>query len=140
MNVAGAVLDGRAAIFSAEDLRFTRKDGRGVLRREAHAGAAVGGDDGVGRLAVRAQGVAQRDGRAGGAAMPSRRRRLSRTGWTCGLFAGLGTQEREFLLDIGLFEWIDAALLDDAASRGQQRLRARSPTLLQIRNTTETRV
>ena len=33
------------------------------------------------------------------------------------LFAGLGAENREFLLDIGLFEWMDAALLDDVLQR-----------------------
>ena len=33
------------------------------------------------------------------------------------LFDGLNPDDREFLLDIGLFEWIDAALLDDVLER-----------------------
>ena len=34
------------------------------------------------------------------------------------LFAGLEAEDREFLLDICLFEWMDAALLDEVLERG----------------------
>ena len=33
------------------------------------------------------------------------------------LFEGIGRDDREFLLDIGLFDWIDAALLDEVLER-----------------------
>ena len=33
------------------------------------------------------------------------------------LFSGLGQDERDFLLDVGLFDWMDAALLDEVLQR-----------------------
>ena len=46
------------------------------------------------------------------------------------LFAGLGWDDRDFLLDIGLFDWMDAALLDEALERTDSGRRLQSMRVL----------
>ena len=117
VNVAGAVLDGRAAIFSAEDLRFTRKEVAaffdGKLTQKLLS--AVMTESAGWPFALRVSRNEMASGPRGGALSTQ----AFVENWVdARLFAGLGTEEREFLLDIGLFEWIDAALLDEVLERG----------------------
>ena len=116
VNVAGTVLDGRAAIFSAEDLRFSRKEVAaffgGKLARERLS--SVMSESAGWPFALRVSRNEMTSGRRsdGGAAQAFVENWVESR-----LFAGLATEEREFLLDVGLFEWMDAALLDEVLER-----------------------
>ena len=46
------------------------------------------------------------------------------------LLPGLEAEERDFLLDIGLFEWMDAALLDEVLERSDSLLRIKTMSVL----------
>ncbi len=116
VNVAGAVLEGRAAILSAEDLRFSRAEVAaffdGKLTRERLT--ALMSESAGWPFALRIS----RNELAGGGRDAARAAQEIVENWVeSRLFAGLGWEDREFLLDIGLFEWMDAALLDDVLQR-----------------------
>ena len=116
VNVTGAVLEGRAAVLSADDLRFSPSevaeffDGKlSGARLEALMSESAGWP-----FALRIS----RNEMAGGGRGAARVSQDFVENWVeARLFAGIGAQDREFLLDIGLFEWIDAALLDDVLER-----------------------
>ena len=116
VNVAGAVLDGRAAIFSTEDLRFSSSevaaffDGKLTRERLSSVMSESAGWPFALRVSRNEMAAGRRDhGLAARAFVEN---------WVeSRLFDGLGTEEREFLLDIGLFEWMDAALLDEVLER-----------------------
>lgn len=112
VNVAGAVLDGRAAILSAEDLRFSRPEVAaffdGKLSQERLS--AVMTESAGWPFALRVCRNEMASGRRG----ETLTTRTFVENWVeTRLFEGLGTEAREFLLDIGLFEWMDVALLDE---------------------------
>ena len=116
VNIAGAVLDGRAAIFSAEDLRFSRSEVAaffdGKLTRERLS--SVMSESAGWPFALRVSRNEMTSGRRGDALAAQ----AFVENWVeSRLFAGLATEERDFLLDIGLFEWMDAALLDEVLER-----------------------
>ena len=116
VNVAGAVLDGRAAILSAEDLRFSRSEVKaffdGELTRERLS--AVMTESAGWPFALRVCRNEMASGRRGDVLAAQ----AFVENWVeSRLFDGLGPEEREFLLDVGLFEWIDAALLDEVLER-----------------------
>ena len=117
VNVTGAVLDGQAEVLSADDLRFTSAevadffDGKLSGRRLD----AVMSESAGWPFALRLS----RNELARGARDDARASRELVENWVeSRLFAGLGAEDREFLLDIGLFEWMDAALLDEVLERG----------------------
>ena len=117
LDVAGAVLDGRGSIVSTEDLRFSRAEaaeflggGMGKARLDALMTESAGWPLAL-RVArnelVAARGVG---GSASGGFVEN---------WVeARLFAELGAEDRDFLLDIGLFEWMDPALVDEALECG----------------------
>ena len=116
VDVAGAVLEGRAAILSADDLRFSRSEAAaffdGKLTRDRLT--ALMSESAGWPFALRIS----RNEQTGGGRGAARATRDIVENWVeSRLFAGLGPEDREFLLDIGLFEWMDAALLDDALER-----------------------
>ena len=116
VNVAGAVLEGRAAILSTDELRFSKSevadffDGRLSRPRLAALMSESAGWPFALRISRNELGSGQR-GHAGAAQEFVENWVESR------LFAGLGEENREFLLDIGLFEWMDTALLDNVLER-----------------------
>ena len=129
VNIAGAVLEGRAAIFTTEDLRFSRSEVavffEGKLSRERLT--ALMSESGGWPFALR---ISRNE-------MESDRRQDARASqqfvenWVeSRLFAGLEGEDREFLLDIGLFEWMDAALLDEALERNDSMHRIDNMSLL----------
>ena len=129
VNVAGAVLERRAAILSDDDLRFSRAEVarffKGKLTR-ARLGALMAQSAGW-PFAL----TISRNEMAGGARTGARAARQFVENWVeSRLFAGLGAEEREFLLDLGLFEWMDAALLDDVLERTDSRLRIETMAVL----------
>ena len=112
LNVAGAVLEGRAAIMSTDDLRFSKSEVaaffHGKLSRtelSALMSESVGWP-----IALRISRNEMESGERGDA---SASQEFVANWVESRLFAGLGAEDREFLLDIGLFEWMDEALLDD---------------------------
>ena len=116
LNVAGSVLEGRAQVVGTEDLRFSRPDvarffGLGLSRRELAAEM----DRSAGwPFAVRISGNRmQRETEESTDAVQD----VVQNWVESRLFAGLGRDDRDFLLDIGLFDWIDAELLDEVLRR-----------------------
>ena len=117
VNVAGAVLDGQAEVLSADDLRFTSGEAADFFggRLSGRHLDAVMSESAGWAFALRLY----RNELERGARDDTRASRKLVENWVeSRLFSGLGTQDREFLLDIGLFEWMDVALLDEVLERG----------------------
>ena len=116
LNVAGAVLEGRALILSAEDLRFSPAEVAdffgGRLSKERLA--SLMSESSGWPFALRISRNEMESGRRGD---PRAAQAFVENWVESRLFDGLGSEDREFLLDVGLFEWMDAALLDDALER-----------------------
>ena len=117
VNVAGAVLDGQAEVLSADDLRFSSAEAADFFggklsgrRLDAVMSELVGWP-----FALRLSRNELERGARGDAHAS---RKLVENWVESRLFAGLGAEDREFLLDICLFEWMDAALLDEVLERG----------------------
>ena len=130
VNVAGAVLEGRAAILSTDELRFSRSEVAdffgGKLSRPQLA--ALMSESAGWPFALRISRNEIESGEAGSAGAAQE---FVENWVESRLFAGLGAEDREFLLDIGLFEWMDAALLDDVLERGDSMRRiATMPVLV----------
>ena len=116
VNVAGAVLEERAAIVSTDDLRFSSSEVAEFFDEKLSRAqlAALMSESGGWPFALR---IARNEMRRG-AREDARASQEFVENWVeVRLFAGLGARDREFLLDIGLFEWMDAALLDDVLER-----------------------
>ena len=116
MNIAGAVLEGRAAIVSTEELRFSKSEVAdffdGKLSRPRLA--AMMSESAGWPFALRISRNEIESGERGNAGAAQE---FVENWVEARLFAGLGAEDREFLLDVGLFEWMDAALLDDVLER-----------------------
>ena len=116
LNIAGAVLEGRALIVSAEELRFSRSEVAeffdGKLSPPQLAGLMT--ESAGWPFALR---VARNEmGR--GRSLDAQASQEFVENWVeSRLFAGLGREDREFLFDIGLFDWMDAELLDEVLER-----------------------
>jgi len=112
LNLAGDVLDGRAAMISSDDLRFSRSEVadffRGRLSRPRLA--ALMSESSGWPFAVRLSRNALEGGEGNGAEAA---RELADNWIEARLLARLREDDREFLLDIALFDWIDATLLDE---------------------------
>lgn len=116
LNIAGAVLDGRAQVIATEELRFSKSDvarffelrlSRGELAAEMNRSAGW-------PFALRiSRNQAQREKGERTSAVENFVGNWLETR----LCAGLDTDDREFLLDIGLFSWMDSALLDEVLQR-----------------------
>ena len=116
LNIAGAVLEGRAAILSTEDLRFSASEVGdffdGKLSRPRLA--ALMTESAGWPFALR---ISRNEMGSGGRGDAHASLEFVENWVESRLFAGLGEEDREFLLDIGLFEWMDAALLDEVLER-----------------------
>ena len=117
VNIAGAVLEGRAAIVSTEELRFSKSEVAdffdGKLSRPRLAAMMSESAGWPFALRISLNEIESGEGGNAGAAQE-----FVENWVEARLFAGLGAEDREFLLDIGLFEWMDAALLDDGLEHG----------------------
>ena len=117
VNVAAAVLEGRAEIVSTEELRFSRSEVaeffEGKLSRPRLA--AVMTESAGWPFALR---ISRNESESGEREDSGAAQEFVENWVESRLFAGLGAEDREFLLDIGLFEWMDAALLDDVLEHG----------------------
>ena len=120
LDVASEVLSGRGKLFSAEDLRFTRTDvaqflGPGVSRQRiaSLAQESAGWPIALRLLQNERFDPASKDTDDGTDFVDN---------WVASrLLRGLADAERELLLDVGLFEWIDAGLLDEVLESGAKR-------------------
>ena len=116
LNVAGAVLDGRATVLTAEELRFSRAELSkffGIGLSNPKLGSVVEETAGWPFAARIARNRTETTASGSGQAM-----RYVVENWVeSRLFGGLEEPERAFLLDMGLFEWMDAELLDEVLER-----------------------
>ena len=118
LDVADLVLEGSAIVLSAEELRFSKAEiarffGLKLSRREHRALAA---ESAGWPMALRIRrnemrlGGTDDDKAAGEAGVV---REVVDNWIEARLWYGLGSDDRDFLLDIGLCEWLDAELLDE---------------------------
>ena len=116
VNIAGAVLDGRAAMVPADDMRFSSSEVAeffgGKLTRTQLGG--IMSESAGWPFAVR---ISRNEMESGGRGDPRAAQEIVENWVESRLFKGLGPQDREFLLDIGLLEWMDPALLDEVLER-----------------------
>ena len=116
LNVAGAVLEGRAAVLTTDQLQFCRTEVAEFFERR------LSGSE-LDRLVAESAGwpfalrIARNGIQGGIGSNPRAVRNLVENWVESRLFEGIGKDDREFLLDIGLFDWIDAALLDEVLER-----------------------
>ena len=117
LDIASPVLAGRAGMFTTDDLRFSKPDiarffGPGLRRREIAwwyeetSGWAI------------AMRILRNEGRGGTGARADGTRHAADSWVESRLWRGLPGPDRALLLDVGLFEWIDAALLDEVLEEG----------------------
>ena len=129
LNLADALLEGRAEVLDTEDLRFSAAEtarffgmrlSRRALAEEMNHSAGwpfalrislINRDRG----AERSQGVAQE---------------FVGNWIESHLLADLGGDDRDFVLDLGLFDWIDSALLDEVLKRAGSARRLESMAVL----------
>ena len=116
VDVASLTLEGRAAIVSAEDLRFSKSEvaeffGGRLTRAEL---AALMSESAGWAFALR---ISRNEVESGAGADPRAAQEIVENWVESRLFAGLGAEDREFLLDIGLLEWMDPVLLDEVLVR-----------------------
>ena len=116
LNVAGALLEGCATILTAEELRFSGAEiarflGLGLSNPKL--GSVVEETAGW-PFAVR---IARNRKETAAPGSGQALRNVVENWVESRLFGGLDAHERAFLLDIGLFEWIDAGLLDEVLER-----------------------
>ena len=108
INLAAAALEGHAEIVTTDELRFSEAQVAEYFGAKLSRGelATVMADSAGWPFALRIARNETQDGAQGGARMM----RDFVANWVeSRLFDGLDPEDREFLLDIGLFEWIDAA-------------------------------
>ena len=116
LNIAGAVLEGRATILTTDELRFSNSESAeffdlDVSRSEMTTAIA---DSAGWPFALRISRNMMECGAQGGV----RATQDFVENWMeSRLFEGLGEDDREFVLDIGLFDWIDPGLVDDVLER-----------------------
>ena len=110
LNIAGPVLDGQAAVLGADDLRFSKSEisdffDRRLSRREL---GSLAEESAGWPMALRMQrnrtGVTRGAGEA---------RSIVENWVESRLWEGIDADDRELVLDVGLFEWIDEELLNE---------------------------
>ena len=128
LDVAGPVLEGRAAVLTADELRFSESEIVEFL------GASVSGAE-LDALVAESAGwpIAVRLYRNqwASSAGEARAARDVVENWVDSRLLGrLKESDREFLLDLGLFEWIDTTLADEVLGVGNTRLHLDSLPML----------
>ena len=122
LNIAGTVLDGRAAVLTANELRFSKSEISEFfdLRLSRSELAALAAESAGWPIALRIS----RNKRSSGTPSAERAVQEFADNWVeSRLWDGLAAHDREFLLDIGLFEWMDAELLEEVLERQDSMLR-----------------
>ena len=116
-NAAGAVLEGQAETLDAEDLRFSLAEVAAFfeLSLSRHALSEEMSRSAGWPFALRvSRNSAARTTKRGGDIVSD----LARNWIDSRLFAGLEGDDRDLVLDLGLFGWVDADLLDEVLPRG----------------------
>ena len=116
VDVASLTLEGRAVMVSPENLRFSRSEVAEFFDRKLTRPqlTALMSESSGWPFALRLSRNEQESGARGDARFAQE---IVENWVESRLFAGLGAEDREFLLDIGLLEWMDAALLDEVLER-----------------------
>ena len=129
LNIAGAALEGRATILTTDELRFSKSESAeffGLTLPRGDTAAEI--DDAAGwPFALRVSRNTMASGAQGGV----RATQDIVENWVeSRLFEGLSVDDREFLLDIGLFDWLDAELVDEVLERSDSMRRIDSMPVL----------
>ena len=125
LDIATRLLDGRSGTLTVEDLRFSRADvgrffGSRLSRREL---ASIADYSAGWPIAL----TIHRNALGAGAPPSDPVTDDAAAAWIdARLFRGLDDDDREFLLDISLFDWIDPELIDEATGRANSRRRIRT--------------
>ncbi|MCY4453030.1 MAG: LuxR C-terminal-related transcriptional regulator [Immundisolibacterales bacterium] len=129
VDVVSALLEGRAAIVSTEELRFSRSEVAEFFERKLSQAqlASLMSESAGWPFALR---IFRNEMASGGRRNASASRAIVENWVESRLLAGLGAEDREFLLDLGLFEWMDAALLDAVLERNDSLLRIDTMSVL----------
>ena len=116
LNVAGAVLDGRAEVLATSELRFS-KPAVAKFFDLSLSGSELAAemDRSAGWPFALRISLSRTEHRAAGDTWIVQD--FVKNWVESRLFAGLGPDDRDFVLDVGLFDWIDAALLDEVLQR-----------------------
>ena len=129
LNVATALLEGRAEVVGTEDLRFSRADtarffdlrlSRRALAEEMERSAGWPFALCMARISM------ERGVESGGRAEEG----LVGNWMESRLFANLGRDDRNLVLDLGLFDWIDSALMGEVLQGSDAMRRLNSLALL----------
>ncbi|MCY3818445.1 MAG: LuxR C-terminal-related transcriptional regulator [Gammaproteobacteria bacterium] len=117
LSVATALLEGRADVVGAEDLRFSRADTARFfdLRLSRRALAEEMGRSAGWPFALRVARIGMERGAEGGGLTE---KNLVGNWMESRLFANLGSDGRNLVLDLGLFDWFDSALVGEVLQRG----------------------
>ena len=116
LNIADAALEGRATILTTDELRFSKSESANFFDLDLpRSDTAAAIDDSAGwPFALRVSRNMMENGAQGGV----RATQDFVENWVeSRLFEGLEVDDRELLLDIGLFDWIDAGLVDEVLER-----------------------
>ena len=112
LDIASRVFDGRAALLTVNHLRFSQAEvgrflGSGSSRRDV---ASLARQSGGWPIALR---ILQNEREMQASVSPGDAAHIAENWVKSRLWRDLSESDRELLLDVGLFEWIDAALLDE---------------------------
>lgn len=129
LNLADVLLEGRAEVLDTEDLRFSAAEtARFFGMRLSRRALAEEMDHSAGwpfalriSLINRGRGAGRRQGVA---------QEFVGNWIESHLLADLGGDDRDFVLDLGLFDWIDSALLDEVLQRAGSVRRIESMAVL----------
>ena len=110
LNIAGPVIDGHASVLGVDDLRFSKSEIHDFfdLRLSRRELASLAKESAGWPMALRI-----RRNRTGVTPDAKEARSIVENWVESRLWEGIDAEDRELVLDIGLFEWMDAALLDE---------------------------
>ena len=122
LDIAPSLFDGRAEMFSLDDLRFSSPDiarfiGPGPTRREIAWWTEMS------RGWAIALRILRNEGRGGAGAEVVDARQAADSWVESRLWRDLPARDRDLLMDVGLFDWIDAELLDEVLEAGNSKRR-----------------
>ena len=127
LDLASTLLEGRAEVLEAEDLRFSAAETARFfdLRLSPRALEEEMIRSAGWAFALRISLINMERGARGSRTVASD---FVENWIESRLFADLARDERDFVLDLGLFDWVDAALLDEALQRADSMRRVESLT------------